>query len=182
MGSIKQFKYKLIKNFLTQEEVEIGSYYFNLLHKRNMSDFDLHQSNNLDSQFYGDSFTDTILMKKLNLVEKESGLDLFPTYSYTRVYTFNSDLKKHKDRPSCEISISTMWCSDGTKWPIYMDNNPLEMNPGDAVIYAGCEVEHWRNSFEGDYHIQSFLHYVDQNGIYKDFKYDKRNARENCLI
>ena len=34
--------------------------------------------------------------------------------------------------------------SDGTKWPIYMDGTEMNMEPGDATIYLGCEIVHWR--------------------------------------
>jgi hypothetical protein len=175
MGNIREFKYKLIKNFLSKEELEIGSYYFNLKHKKNITSFDTIQNNNGDSKFDGDAFSETILMRKLKKMEEESGLKLFPTYSFSRVYTYNALLEKHKDRPSCEISVTVMWESDGTKWPIFIENTPVAMEPGDAVMYLGCELEHWRENFKGDYHIQTFLHYVDQNGLYKDYKYDKRD-------
>jgi len=80
------------------------------------------------------------------------------------LYTMFADLKKHRDRPSCEISVTVMLGSDGTKWPIYMDGTELNLEPGDAGIYLGCEVEHWREEFTGDWHAQTFLHYVDKNG------------------
>ena len=62
--------------------------------------------------------------------------------------------------------------SDGTQWPIYMDGKSVDLNPGDACIYLGCELEHWREPFEGDWHLQTFLHYVDQNGPHTAYKYD----------
>ena len=105
-------------------------------------------------------------------MEKETGLKLFPTYSFFRLYTLLSDLKKHSDRPSCEVSVTVMLGSDGTQWPIYMDGKPVDLNPGDACIYLGCELEHWREPFEGDWHLQTFLHYVDQNGPHTAYKYD----------
>ena len=183
MGTLKKdFKYKLVKNFLTKKELEIGSYYLHLKHKRNETEFDFDQSNNADPSFYGDCFIDTLMMKKLNLMEKETGLKLFPTYSFSRVYTYNAELKKHKDRPSCEVSVTVMWDSDGTDWPIFIENNSFNMQPGDGVIYLGCEVEHWREHFTGDYHIQSFMHYVDKNGPYKDYKYDKRTSRQDPTV
>ncbi len=178
MGTIRDYKYKLIKNFLTPEEVKLGTHYFKLLHKRNMNQFDDVQNNNSDS-YFKDSFTDSLLILKKDIIEKETGLELYPTYTFSRVYTYNAELLKHKDRPSCEISITLMWDSDGTKWPIYMDGNPIELEPGDGAIYLGCEVEHYRDNFKGDYHIQSFLHYVDKNDKYKDYKYDKTLIRDN---
>jgi len=179
MDTIKNYKYKFIKNFLNKEEIDIGSNYLKYLHKLNLNLFDMKQSNNCDSNFYYDPLTETLMMRKLKTVEEISGLKLFPTYSFTRVYTFNSNLQKHIDRESCEVSITVMWDSDGTKWPIFMDGTPIEMQPGDAVIYLGRELPHWRETFEGDFHIQSFLHYVDQNGPFKKFKYDKRDDKRN---
>jgi hypothetical protein len=182
MDSIRNFKYKLIKNFLTPEEVELGRHYFLLKHKKNETEFEKPVNNNCDSKFYADNFSETILIKKIPLVEKESGLQLYPTYSFSRVYTYNSDLKKHKDRPSCEISVTTMWGSDGIDWPIYMQGNPVVMKPGDAVIYLGCELQHWREPFTGDYHIQSFIHYVDKNGPHTNWRNDGRNWKDNPEI
>ena len=177
MGIIrKDFNYKLIKNFFTKKELELGRHYFHLLHKRNIKDFDgtLEQSasNNADSVFYSDCFSDAILVQKKKIMEKETGLSLMPTYAFTRFYTYNAELQKHVDRPACEISVSAMWDSDGTKWPLYVDGNPVDMKPGDAVIYLGCESEHWRENFKGDFHLQTFLHYVDKNGPNVEHAYD----------
>jgi hypothetical protein len=90
------------------------------------------------------------------------------------MYTINADLKKHTDRESCEISVTVMIGSDGTKWPIYMDGVELYLEPGAAAIYLCCEVEHWRDEFKGDWHAQTFLHYVDKNGLNKEWARDKR--------
>ena len=61
--------------------------------------------------------------------------------------------------------------------PIYMDGNPCVMEPGDIVIYRGCDLAHWRDPFnapEDSWHIQAFFHYVDANGPYPEFKWDRR--------
>ena len=125
---------------------------------------------------------DKLLEDLLPHFENICGKQLYPTYSYARLYKPGEELKKHTDRPSCEISVTVMWDSDGTKWPIYMDGTPVEMNKGDAVIYLGTEIEHWRENFEGDFHLQSFLHYVDKNGPYSEYEWDKKNIRENAKI
>ena len=84
-------------------------------------------------------------------------------------------LKKHSDRPSCEISVTASIDSDGTEWPIYMDGNPVYLEPGEAAIYLGQEVEHWRDEFKGDYASQVFMHYVDRDGPHTDYYKDKRD-------
>lgn len=171
----KDFKFKLIKQFLSQDEIEIGKHYLLYRHKQNTNDFDDKQNNNMDSRFYGDIFTETMLVKKVKKMQEETGLKLIPTYSFSRVYTYNAELTKHTDRPSCEVSVTVMWGSDGTPWPIFVNGEKCDMEPGDAVVYLGCELEHWRKPFEGDWHAQSFLHYIDANGPFKDHAYDKRD-------
>ena len=46
----------------------------------------------------------------------------------------------------------------GDEWPIYLDPSGEEgkegvkvlLNPGDMLIYRGCDLEHWRDPFEGE--------------------------------
>lgn len=176
MGILKKdFKFKLVKNLLTPEETELGKRYLLLKHTENIKDFDEIQNNNGDSFFLYDAFGEALMINLLPRMQRETGLKLFPTYSFSRVYSYNADLKKHKDRPSCEVSVTLMFGSDGTKWPIFMDGHECEMQPGDGVIYLGRELEHWREPFRGEWHAQTFVHYVDQDGPYTEWKFDKRS-------
>ena len=104
-------------------------------------------------------------------MEKITGLELLPTYSYSRFYTYLANLIKHKDRESCEISVTVQVGSSGEPWPIFVDGNKHILENGDAVVYLGCELEHYREDFQ----IQCYLHWVDKNGKNKDFALDKRN-------
>ena len=60
-----------------------------------------------------------------------------------------------------------------------MENTPVEMKPGEACIYMGCDLEHYRKPFTGDWHSQAFLHYVNQDGPNAEYKYDKRDILRN---
>ena len=115
---------------------------------------------------YGDPAFDTLLMKILPVMQKETGLDVVPTYSYARIYKRGDVLKKHKDRPSCEIS--TTLNLGGDPWPIFLEGKRVDLNIGDMLIYEGCKLEHWRDEFEGEHCGQVFLHYNDVNGQFKD--------------
>jgi hypothetical protein len=174
MKTIKNFKYKLIKNFLTIEEIKLLKDYCRIKHRLNFNLFDFKQNDNGDTFFYGDPLMESLMVNKINIVERETGLKLIPTYSFWRMYTMFADLKKHIDREACEISVTIMIGSDGTSWPIYMNGMEINLQPGDAAVYLGCEVEHWREEFKGDWHAQTFLHYVDENGFNKEWKRDKR--------
>ena len=127
----------------------------------------------------GDLFTDGLLVDLLPLAEAVTGLTLFPTYSYFRVYKRGDILVKHTDRPSCEISVTLCLGYEAEKpWPLLLESPagvlPIELKPGDALFYRGIECTHWREPMDGDRAAQLFLHYVDQNGPYAEWKYDKR--------
>jgi hypothetical protein len=122
---------------------------------------------------YADFVMETLLMKVMPIMKKETNLDLIPTYSYARVYEKGSVLAKHKDRPSCEIS--TTLNLGGDPWAIYLERIKVDLEPGDMLVYSGCELEHWRDEFQGNICAQVFLHYNHVNGQFADSNlYDKR--------
>ena len=129
---------------------------------------------------YADMVMETLLEKVRPRMEKETNLKLIPTYSYARIYKKGDILYRHKDRFSCEIS-TTMFLG-GEPWDLYLDptgadnilsggetstivkpNAPkgikVTLKPGDMLIYSGCELEHWREAFQGNNCAQVFLHY-----------------------
>ena len=132
---------------------------------------------------YGDMVMETLLMKVLPIMTQQIGLNLIPTYAYTRIYEKGATLFRHKDRPSCEIS--TTLNLGGDPWSIFVDptgsNNVIDeyknihkpnapagiqvdLTPGDMLVYSGCELEHWREPFQGNICHQVFLHYNHVDG------------------
>tara|TARA_R100000234_G_scaffold116555_1_gene93797 strand:- start:607 stop:1251 length:645 start_codon:yes stop_codon:yes gene_type:complete len=143
---------------------------------------------------YGDWVMETLLLYVMPIMKAKTGLDLIPTYSYTRIYRKSSILKRHKDRPSCEIS--TTLHLGGDPWSIFIDptgsdnvideykniHKPgapkgvqVDLKQGDMLIYSGCELEHWREPFQGNVCSQVFLHYNHADGQFAQSNlYDKR--------
>ena len=129
-------------------------------------------------------------------LEKIIGRTLYNTYYYDRYYFPGQALKKHADRDACEISVSIHVSTnlpDKLKdWPFkiktpdtYTDDKktavliPGEgraavLNPGDGLLYKGCERPHWRDAMPTPekvedapkeyYYHQIFFHYVLQDG------------------
>lgn len=134
------------------------------------------------SSKYADPAMESVLLLLKDQVEIATGLTLDPTYSYHRIYRQGDTLKKHVDRPSCEISCSVCfnYNYDNYDWPIFMEGSPAILEPGDMIVYRGTELEHWRDALnikdKDAWHIQGFFHYVDVNGPYKEFKWDKRKS------
>ena len=122
---------------------------------------------------YGDIFMETLMMKALPLMQQHTGMNLIPCYTYARIYKKGDILKRHKDRPSCEIS--TTLHLGGDPWTIFLEGTPVNLEVGDIIIYKGCEVEHWREPLEGKHCVQGFLHYNNVDGPFgTQNKFDKR--------
>lgn len=181
----KQNGYVYVKGFISKDVAEILKNAF-IIERNAVS----HVENKTDKNAYGDeqipqSYSsyasygfESLMYTSTQKVQDNTGLVLYPTYSYARIYYKDSELLPHTDRESCEISASV--CVDKTtKYPFLLRNRngdtvSIDMEIGDAVIYSGCELTHWRNKYEGNGHIQTFIHYVDANGKNKDFAYDQR--------
>ena len=132
-------------------------------------------------------------------LEKEIGRKLYNTYFYDRFYFAGQGLALHADRPACEISVSVHISSNIEDcWPLWIktpdtydddtkttvkeqgENRSVCLNPGDGMIYKGCERPHWRdplpsrhtgdysirklNSKDDTYYHQVFFHYVLADG------------------
>ena len=200
-------KYQVIKKAVSYD---LANFIFNyFLLKREAVDFmyknNIHAQSPIlgtwgDTQIpntyscYSDFVMETMLMKVLPIMKKETGLDLCPTYSYARVYKKGDTLHRHKDRPSCEISTTINL--GGEPWPIFIDGtgannvinerenlvkpgaptgNKVLLEVGDMLVYSGCELEHWREPFEGNICGQVFLHYNHVNGPFAEKnKFDGR--------
>ena len=195
--SFKTKKYQVIRQALSKE---LANFIFNyMMLQRDAVDF-MMKNNKLnpynpfigtrtDQQIpgayskYGDWVMEALLMFMIPIMKAKTGLELIPTYSYTRLYEKGNILRRHKDRPSCEVS--TTLHLGGDEWPIFLDpsgqdfvvdeykniHKPgapkgvrVDLKIGDMLIYSGCELEHWREPFEGKVCSQVFLHYNHANG------------------
>ena len=193
-------KYQIIKKAISYELANFIFNYFML--KRDAVSFmyknNIHSQSGLlgtwtDEQVpntysnYADFAMETLMMKVLPVMQKETELQLIPTYSYARIYKNGDILKRHKDRPSCEIS--TTLNLGGDPWPIFIDGTGADsviderrnihkpnapkgtevlLDVGDMLVYSGCDLEHWREPFEGNICGQVFLHYNHVNGPFAD--------------
>ena len=187
--------YKIIKQAISEELAEFVYDYFlnkrtvarHLFDTRYISPYTEYWGVWNDEQIpetyshYADVAMETLLVKLKPLMEKESGLKLNETYSYARIYKKGDELKRHKDRYSCEVS--TTLNLGGDEWPIYLEPSGEEekegikviLNQGDMLVYKGCDVEHWREAFEGENCGQVFLHYNDAS--YEEAEKNKYDGR-----
>ena len=173
MDTLEEKKYKYVKNMLSSDMVE----YLTLWALKNFTDGDSQAPLSSSYHSKNSQIFSHLIHHLLPIMEKETNLKLKPIYSYNRIYLGGADLKKHTDRPACEISASItlkyFYEDKNYKWPLCMGDMPIVIDSGDGVIYKGCEIPHWRPIFNQPkeyWHHQLFIHYVDLNGPYKDYE------------
>src|SRR4029079_7309768 len=88
---------------------------------------------------YADPFMESLLSALLPRVEAECRLELYPTYSYFRVYKRGDALKAHRDRPACEISATIcLGYEADAPWPIWIEaeggGRAIDLEPGDGMF------------------------------------------------
>ena len=206
--SFKTKKYQIIRGALSKE---LANFIFNyMMLQRDAVDWMVkHNKVNPANPFigertdkqvlgayskYADWVMETLLMFMIPIMKAKTGMELLPTYSYTRLYEKGNKLRRHKDRPSCEVS--TTLHLGGDPWPIFLDptggnfvidefkeiHKPgapkgvqVDLKIGDMLIYSGCDFEHWREPFQGNICSQVFLHYNHANGPFAQTNFlDKR--------
>jgi len=198
----EEHKYVVIRNFIAPELANFIYNYCLIRAQRGITmvnskwsgyrptvdgTFDDTQIGNGTYSCYADPVMETLLASGLQGMKEITGLNLMPTYSYWRLYKNGDVLKRHKDRPSCEVSTTLCLGYDINNlkdkkenwekynWPMWVDETcgfgnkgvPIHMNPGDMIVYRGTIVEHWREPFLGNNHAQVFLHYNDIDGPFK---------------
>lgn len=189
--SFEKNGYELVKGVVSKDVLELLQKQFALLRDiqedRIFNPPALPLPRNLNDLYgksynaYAPHFFEVLLEILKKQVEDVVGKKLLPCYSYGRIYYTGSSLHKHVDRNECEYSVTLTIKNDveNGPWPIYFEQfdgkeTSLLLDEGDMIVYKGSKLPHWRNTFSGKEHMQTFLHYVDEFGQYKQYAYDGR--------
>lgn len=192
--------YEVRKQVLDISTLDLMYEYYKLKVENNQFEVDDYQVPGTITM-YGDTLNDSLLRWTLPFAQEVIGEELYPCYSFLRIYNGGDTLQPHCDRPSCEFS-ATLPIHFDKKWPIFMkphdfekyeedfskskqdsieidgscksDTVSLSLDRGDICFYEGTKMNHWREPYKGNECVQLFIHYVRKDGEYSDFKYDKR--------
>jgi hypothetical protein len=158
--------YIVIRNLIPKELLTFAKRYYRM--RQGSFDYTVDEQIDEGISFYADYFCETMLLEYRKKIEQAIELDLIPTYSYSRIYFQGAELKKHRDRPECSYSATICLATpEGFDIePIYMSKtengigSSVLLNEGDACIYKGCDIYHWRDKQKNPWLVQSFLHYA----------------------
>jgi hypothetical protein len=175
-------RYLCVRNLLPRSLVEYLQVYYRILSAG--SGFHKDEQCPLSWSVGGDPAFDALLAWIAPEVSRLVGFDVVPTYSYARIYAKGDVLARHSDRAACEISVSVaieipQGAAPSMLW-LKPPNHPattVEMSEGDGCIYAGPEVDHWREPIPADGYMQLFLHFIDRRGEhFPELAYDRRKC------
>jgi hypothetical protein len=112
----------------------------------------------------GDACADVVLYSIKSKIEELTGLKLWPTYSFVRIYKKGDVVGRHKDGPANQVSCTMCISRDDVDWPLGFSDGETEgsvvMKPGDGVIYRGFKLDHWRDKFIGNNQVQLIVGFV----------------------
>lgn len=187
-----------IKEFLPKQILNLAYGYSIIKYSNQISFQNDTQANSLIGE-HSDYLMETLLDISTPVIEQNVGKKLFPTYSFFRIYDKGSDLKIHTDRDSCEYTVALCLGADPADQPyeIFIGEEDessdykyyhgeggyiraridykFKMIPNNALIFKGTHKMHWREECTHDHFMTVFLHYVDQEGEFKEFIFDKRS-------
>jgi hypothetical protein len=130
-------------------------------------------------RLYCDMLTETLLAELHPRIEQVVGTPLFPSYSYVRLHGHGAALEAHKDREASEYAVTIAVGGDRV-WPIWFTTGAgdveMALSPGDAVVYEGRRLAHWRRPYDGDIQVQCMLFYVAQDGPNAAARFDGRQG------
>ncbi|MCD6046075.1 MAG: hypothetical protein K0R48_1238 [Gammaproteobacteria bacterium] len=170
MNSAEQFKqsgYVIIRSLLDPDTT--NRLYAYILSKAELGNKDDGQVPGSPS-FYQDKEVVALQKKLLPSIEAHIQYPLLNVFCYHRVYKKGAILRSHKDSIRAEISVTINLGQRGEPWDIWLmdyDENAhkVALGPGDALIYQGSQLAHWRGKLEhADDVAQIMFHYVARNG------------------
>ena len=122
------------------------------------------------STAHNDPVTQPIHHQLTGFVSELTGADLKPSYSFISFYHGGAELPRHTDREQCAWNISLAVDASPAapreeSWPLFLELggrvHEVRLGFGDAVLYEGHKVPHWRERLPDDHEFAVCLfHFV----------------------
>ena len=170
----------LIPKVLSKEECSVLSEELFYLYDTKQT----HNDNRcpISDAVYGAKLHKNIAYKLIQAIQQHTGVKLFLTFVYSRIYRKGEILKIHTDREECEYSVSvTLGHSGINSWEMFIkdyDDKIHKFTPdiGDLIVFKGNSMNHWREQFTGEWQTQAIFSFVNSKGKLHYFVNDPTHA------
>lgn len=166
---------KIVNNFLENDFIEFIQDYFSIKINSNQYTNDFKKFVN-GYQFYSDPLMETILQNSCEYISSLTKIKLVPTYSMVTMF-MKDDIYEKEESESSEISAILFLGSSNDTNKISLNIDSIEYNLffGDLIIYNSKELSIKNFSIKDKWLLQATLNFVDSEGEYSDYIYDKRS-------
>jgi hypothetical protein len=131
---------------------------------------------------YGDPAFDSFGKMSAPMLSNLVGKELAFSHTLAKILVNDDHQLPHVNKEHLEHTVTVFLGGTYEKlWPIWMQKLDTHLAPqlcaleeGDAVIYMGNKVHHWRDHYEGTDYYQLTMHYVEAEGEHGDRVYDTR--------
>lgn len=169
-------RFIVLRNFLDPYLVQFLASYFKCAEGYQEAVFETDWTS---ANAHSDACGDTVMYVIRSAIEAHTGLKLLPTYSFVRMYSKGDSLGRHKDGKQNQVSCNICIEKD-SDWPLGIsdgkEDHTVIMEPGDAVIYQGYALDHWREKFTGGRQVQLISGYVVEGGEYENLRFYGRGG------
>lgn len=130
---------------------------------------------------YGAKNHEQYMQKISSIIKPKIEVDLIPTFVYSRIYRRGEILHPHTDRKECEYSVSiTLGYSGKSSWEIFIEDYTGKIHCfapsiGEAVIFKGNTMNHYRNEFLDDWQTQSIFSFINGQGNVSNLAWDPKH-------
>ncbi|MBT8422612.1 MAG: hypothetical protein HKN56_07085 [Gammaproteobacteria bacterium] len=129
----------------------------------------------------GDACSEAVLYTVRSHISDITELDLLPSMSVARMFEKGDKVGRHIDGPTNEINC-TLCIDRDSPWYLHFENEKVaakvDLLPGQAVLYRGNELFHWREKYTGSNHVQVIFGYVLKGGAHEDRAFERRGRPE----
>jgi len=166
-------RYVVLRDLLDPLALRALRSYFRALRREGLFELDTDQVVGMRDGLYCDLVGRHLQHQLVGLINRVVPDPIKPSYSWVVRYRPSAVLRRHRDRQQCRWNLSLCLDDDppadrAHAWPLYFDAGgraqAVLLAGGDAVLYSGTEVPHWRNALpEGRYVTMGLFHYVDRD-------------------
>ena len=147
--------------------------HFRLLRGEGFFQLDTEQVKGMREGMYSELTSLFFQRQFLNVISEITQEALKPSYTWVVRYQPGAELARHTDRAQCRWNVSL--CVDSSPdlcranaWPLFLEvdraTTKVMLGMGDAVIYSGTNVPHWRRPLAANQTVTMCLfHYIDEH-------------------
>jgi hypothetical protein len=164
-SSLQTQKYLILRRLIPSMHLKYLTRYIEEKRQEGRFELDLEHVAEGRTTLHNDPVAQFFQAQAARVVSSLSGEKNEPSFTFFMIYFRGAVLRRHVDRKQCAWNMSVQISQGAKPWPFYfeVEGKPHEilLAPGDAVLYSGTRIPHWRDALDEESQTIMTLHFVD---------------------